>query len=88
MDYKLKPLSLKQRAECNDQEIVIEPGGGVRVKNLFSMQILWLKYGLDSLNGIQITPENFDEQVNKLTLDEIRKIADEIAQETNFSKKK
>jgi len=88
MDYKLKPLSLRQRAECNDQEIVIEPGGGVRVKNLFSMQILWLKYGLDTLNGVKITQDNFEEQVNNLSLDEIRTIADEIAQETNFSKKK
>jgi hypothetical protein len=88
MEYKLKPLTLAQRAECNNQEIVIEPGGGVRVKNLFSTQLLWLKHGLESLNGVILTADNFDIEVNKLSVDEIRKLADEIAEATNFSKKK
>jgi hypothetical protein len=88
MEYTLKPLSLKERAECNDQEIIIEPGGGVRVKNLFTVQLKWLRFGLATLNGEKITPENFDDKVNALNMDEIKEIADDIAQKTNFSKKK
>jgi hypothetical protein len=79
---------LRERAECNDQEFIIEPGGGVRVKNLFSVQLKWLRFGLETLNGEKITSDNFDEKVNALSLDEIKRIADEIAEKANFSKKK
>jgi len=90
MKFTTKYLTLQQRIECNDLiPVEMNPGlGTYTIKDAFKAMLLYLKYGLDTLNEIKITEENFDEQVNKLSTDEIKKISDQIAEETNFSKKK
>ncbi len=62
--------------------------GSVIVKDLFAQRIKYLRYGLKTLNGVELTKDNFDVEVNKLTNDEIQEISDKIAEETNLSKKK
>jgi hypothetical protein len=47
-----------------------------------------LRYGLKSVNGVEVTDANFEQIVQSLTNDEIEKISDKIAEETNFPKKK
>ncbi len=89
MEYKLKPLTLNQRIECNDVTKEFNPSKGtVIVSKSFSNRILWLKYGLDEINGIKINENNFDTEVMKLNDNEIFSISDEIAEVTNFSTKK
>lgn len=89
MEFKTKPLTLSQRIECNDIETEMNPSQGtVIVRDVFKQRIKYLRYGLKSLNGIEINEENFDAEVNKLANDEIVEIADFIAEETNLSKKK
>ena len=89
MEYKLKPLTLNQRIECNDVAKEFNPSKGtVIVSKSFSNRILWLKYGLDEINGIKINENNFDTEVMKLNDNEIFSISDEIAEVTNFSTKK
>lgn len=89
LEFTTKPLSLSQRIETNDLEVEMNAvTGSVIVKNMFAQRVKYLRYGLKSLGDIEITKDNFDEQVNKLTNDEIEKISDKIAEETNLSKKK
>jgi hypothetical protein len=47
-----------------------------------------LRYGLKSLNGVELNPENRDELINTLSNDEITEIANEIASRTNGGLKK
>jgi len=87
--FTTKPLTLEQRIDANNLKNEINPVTGyVITKNLFAGRIRYLRYGLETLNGVEITEENFDTEVNKLTNDEITFISDYIAEETNFSKKK
>ena len=89
LEFTTKLLTLKQRIEVNDLEVEMNAvTGSVIVRNMFAQRVKYLCYGLKSLGGIEITEDNFDEQINKLTNNEIEKISDKIAEETNLSKKK
>ncbi len=89
LKFETKLLNLAQRIEVNDIECEMNVStGSVIVRNMFAQRVKYLRYGLKSLNGIEITEDNFDEQVNKLTNDEIEEISGKIAEETNLSKKK
>ncbi len=89
LDFTTKPLTLAQRIEINDLEVEMNAvTGSVTVKNMFAQRIKYLRYGLKTLTGTEITEDNFDEQVNELTNNEIDTISDKIANETNLSKKK
>ena len=90
MKYTTKPLTLKQRSECNDfVPVEMNPVQGTyTIKDAFKAMLRYLEYGLDTLNDIKITSENFDELVNQLSTDEIKEISDKIAEETNLTKKK
>ncbi len=90
MKFETKPLSLSQRIEMNNIMEVKTDGGSnsVTIKNTFGFQIYGVKAGLKSLNGVEITDKNRDELINGLDNDEIAAISDQVAQETNFSKKK
>lgn len=86
MEFKTKPLTLKQRAECNDlvrMEFDSKTGNVVTTK-AFSVNLCYLRHGLKSINDIEITEDNFDVEVSKLKTDEIFEIGSYIAEETNF----
>jgi len=87
--YKTKPLSLEQRIEVNDLMTEMNPTTGtIIVRDVFRQRVKYLRYGLASLGDVELTDENVDAEINKLTNDEIEKISDAIAEETNLSKKK
>jgi hypothetical protein len=58
------------------------------VRNIFGFQVKAALFGLKTLNGVDITPENVEELVNDLNNNEIGEISDQVADEANFSKKK
>ena len=88
LDFTTKPLSLSQRIECNRVKLEVTPGGGVITDQAFDTQIKFIRYGLKSVKGVEVSDDNFDEVANGLTNEEIKTIADQVADETNFSKKK
>jgi len=89
LDYKTKQLSLKERIECNDITTEMNPRTGtVIVRDMFAQRIKYLRFGLKTIDGIDITSDNFDEQILKLTNNDIEEISGRIADETNFPKKK
>jgi len=89
MKFTTKPLTLQQRIECNSIKAEYNPiNKTVDFSEIFKGQILYLKYGLDELNGIKITEDNFDIEVMKLSNEEITEISNVISDETNFPKKK
>ena len=90
LNFTTKPLSLSQRIELNDVTEYKTDGSEkfVTVKNLFRTQATAIKYGLKTFNGVEVTDKNVDEITNSLTNDEIKEIADQVSDETNFSKKK
>jgi len=89
MKFETKPLNLSQRIELNDvTEYKTDGGKFVAISNTFKYQVTALRFGLKTLNGVEIKDDNFDELANTLTNDEIKEIADQIAEESNFSKKK
>ena len=58
--------------------------GNVVTTKTFSVNMAYLKYGLKTLNGVEITKDNFDAEVSKLTTDELFEIGNYISTETNF----
>ena len=89
MKYETKHLTLAERVECNDLKTEMNPTSGtVIVHDIFAQRIKYLKYGLKSVDGKEATAENIDELIMELSNDDINKISDKIADETNFSKKK
>jgi len=89
MKYETKGLTLAQRVECNDLQVEFDPIRRTTItKDIFAHRVKYLKYGLKSLNGEEITEANFDQLVMTLSNDEIEEISDKIASETNFPKKK
>jgi len=89
MDYEIKMMTLAERIDCNDLAIEFDKiSGTITTKNIFLQRIKYLRYGLKSLNGVELTEQNRDTEINKLTNNEIEQISDAIALETNFSKKK
>lgn len=88
MKFETKLLTLAQRVECNKNKGTIDKEGNIIVDLGIDAYIKYCRYGLKSLNGIEITDENFESEIMKLTNDEIREIGDKIADETNFPKKK
>ena len=86
MKFETKPLTLAQRTECNDlvrMEFDSKTGNVVTTKT-FSVNMAYLRYGLKTLNGVEITTDNFDAEVSKLTTDELFEIGNYISNETNF----
>ena len=86
MKFETKPLTLAQRAECNDlvrMEFDAKTGNVVTTKT-FSVNLCYLRYGLKSINGVEVTKDNFDAEVAKLKTDEIFEIGNYISEETNF----
>lgn len=89
INYETKPLTLEQRVECNDIKTEMNPEAGtVIVHDVFSQRVKYLRYGLKTLEGKEVTKDNFDELAMTLSNDDITVISDKIAEETNFSKKK
>ena len=88
MDYELKPLTLAEREICNNGRAIIRDGKDIVIEDIFSKTICWLRYGLKSLNGVELNPANRDELINTLSNDEITEIANEIASRTNGGLKK
>lgn len=89
IQFTTKQMTLAERTECNDLETEFNPNKGtVITKDMFAQRVKYLKYGLFKLGDVEITDDNFDSLVLQLTTDEIVEIADKIADETNFPKKK
>ena len=90
LDFTTKPLSLSQRIEMNNIMEVKTDGSSkmVTIKNTFGFQIYGVQAGLKTLNGVEVTDKNREQLINGLDNDEIAKISDQVAEETNFSKKK
>ena len=87
--FETKPLTLQQRIEVNSIPTQIDrETNNLIIADMFRAQIKYLRYGLKSVNDVEVTEINFDEIVNKLTNDEITTISDMISEMTNFPKKK
>ena len=80
IDYKLKDLSLSEREDCSNQFI--------NLRNWFTQTLSWMRYGLTELKGVEITKDNFDGEIIKLSDDEITDISADIRERTQFPNKK
>jgi len=87
-EYETRPLSLAEREICNNARAVIRGMTEVVIENAFTITLRWLRYGLKSLDGIEITPENSDDMINSLSNDEINEISNKISEQTNTGVKK
>ena len=87
-EYEIRPLSLAEREICNNARAVIRGMTEVVIENAFTITLRWLRYGLKSLDGIEITPENSDDMINSLSNDEINEISNKISEQTNTGVKK
>ncbi len=88
LEFITKPITYEQRIDCNDMSTEFTPGGGVITRDIFAQRAKYIKYGLKSLEGIEITEDNFKNKFMELSNDEITIISDQIANESNFPKKK
>jgi hypothetical protein len=95
MKFETKPLTLAQRIELNNileiETIYAIDGKTVKktiVKNMFGFQAYAVQFGLKTLNGVEVTDQNREQIIHDLINTEIAKIADQVSDETNFSKKK
>jgi len=88
LEFITKPITLQQRIDCNDMSTEFTPGGGIITRDIFAQRIKYLRYGLKSVEGMEITEDNFDNEIMKLSNDEIDIISNQIAMESNFTKKK
>lgn len=87
--FETKPMTWVQRTEVNDIETEMNPvKGTVTVRDVFKQRGLYMLYGLKSIEGVEITEDNFDNEMMKLSNDEIETISNQIADECNFPKKK
>jgi len=87
-EYELRPLTLAERERCNNARAIIRGNSEVIIENAFSVALNWLRYGLRSLDGKEITDANRDELINTLSNEEINEISGEIAERTNGGLKK
>ena len=62
--------------------------GNLNIDLGIEIYVKYCEYGLKSLNGVEITKDNFESEIMKISNDQIREIGDKIAEETNFPKKK
>lgn len=89
LDFTTKPLSLSQRIECNQVRTKAEPDkNGYIIVDVMWNKVNYIRAGIDTLNGVKITETNFDEELNKLSDDEIFEISEDIFNKANLSKKK
>lgn len=89
LEFTTKPLSLSQRIECNRVKTTVEPDAeGYIIINVMWNKVNYIRAGLDTLNGVKITKDNFEEELNNLSDAEILKIGNDIYDKANFSKKK
>ena len=88
VEYELKPLSLAERETCNNAKAVIRGMTEVVIEDSFTKILRWLRFGLKSIDGVEITVENRDEEINQLSNEDITEIADEISTRTNGGIKK
>ena len=80
IDYKLKDLSLSEREDCSNQIM--------NLRNFFTQTLSWMRCGLTELKGVKITKDNFDNEIIKLSDDEITDISADIRERTQFPNKK
>lgn len=79
-DFKFRPLTLREREICSNK--VME------FKDFFTQILIWIRYGLTELKGVEITKENFDEEVNNLGNEDMADISLAIRMATEFPGKK
>lgn len=85
-DFKIRPLTLSEREICSNK--VME------FREFFTQALIWIRYGLTELKGVKITRDNpdgggnFDEEVNKITDEQITDISLAIREATQFPDKK
>lgn len=79
-DYELRPLTLDEREDCSNRYFAI--------KDAFTQLLTWIQYGLTKLKGVEITKENFKEEINKLSDNQLADIAVDIRERTQFPDKK
>lgn len=87
-EYELKLLSLTEREICNNAKAIIRNVTEIVIENSFSKMLNWLIYGLKSIEGIELTDENRNEQINGLSNDDMNEISGEISERTNAGIKK
>ena len=89
MKFTTKHLTLSQRIECNRIRTTAVPDDkGYLIVDVMWNRINYIREGLDTLNGVKITNDNFDEELNKLSDIELYEISDDIFNKANISKKK
>jgi hypothetical protein len=86
--YELKPLTLAEREICSNKLTEVNISGSVVIREGFTYILRWLKYGLKSIEGVEIFEANFDSEVNKLNDDDIADISNAIKEATQFPNKK
>ena len=79
MKHETKLLSLMQRVEVNDL---------LSQNKIFSACAVACKYGLESLNEVKLNFKNAEDEINKLSIDELTTIGNDIIEASNFPKKK
>ena len=94
MEFTTKHLTLSERVELNnlmDIENIMDMSGTKVVKQVirkfFGYQVKAVLLGLETLNG-KAVDKDIDEAINELSNTEITEIAQQVFDETNFSKKK
>jgi len=88
LEYELKPLTLAEREICNNAKATIINFRRIEIDKPFTIKLTWLRFGLKSIEGIEITDENRDEQLNTLSDVEMEEIMGEISERTNGGFKK
>lgn len=88
MKYELKPVSFADRVRCSDFKTELTTSGSIIVHNTFTGWVEWLRAGLKSIDGVEITPESFEAEVNQLANEDIIRIGNEIKNEAESGKKK
>ena len=88
IEYELKQLSLAEREICNNAKATIINFRRIEIDKPFTIKLTWLRFGLKSIEGIEITDENRDEQLNTLSDVEMDEIMGEISERTNGGTKK
>ena len=97
LEYELKPVSFKDRVRCSDlakQSMYLDKDGKpnlssvvVTTKDAFNASVEWCRAGLKSIEGVEITPENFESELNQLSNADIDSIGLKILMEATSKKK-
>uniref|UniRef100_A0A6M3KE16 Uncharacterized protein n=1 Tax=viral metagenome TaxID=1070528 RepID=A0A6M3KE16_9ZZZZ len=88
IEYELRSLSLAEREICNNAKAIIRGMTEVVIEDAFSKTLRWLRFGLKTLEGEELTDQNRDEKINTLSNEEINEISGEISERTNGGIKK